>query len=100
MLIPSTSYRLFSLNLQLKFPRFRTISGLTSSPSSAAEVRPARFSAPSPISEVRFELSPVPPNPLGEGRWIKTAGALIIGFVSLIELNKELGWNPLPHDFL
>jgi len=26
-----------------------------------------------------FEVSPVPPNPLGEGRWIKTAGCLIIG---------------------
>jgi molybdenum cofactor synthesis domain-containing protein len=28
---------------------------------------------------MRFELSPVPPNPLGEGRWIKTAAALVIG---------------------
>ncbi|KAI9464037.1 Molybdopterin binding protein [Lactarius psammicola] len=30
-------------------------------------------------SGIRFELSPLPSNPLGEGRWIKTAGALIIG---------------------
>ena len=29
-----------------------------------------------------FPLSPVPPNPLGEGRYIKTAAALIIGCVA------------------
>ncbi len=34
-----------------------------------------------PASDMRFELSPVPPNPLGEGRWIKTAAALVIGCV-------------------
>ena len=26
-----------------------------------------------------FQKSPIPPNPLGEGKKIKTAGALIIG---------------------
>jgi hypothetical protein len=34
-----------------------------------------------PATDRRFELSPVPPNPLGEGRWIKTAAALVIGCV-------------------
>ncbi|TDL27990.1 Molybdopterin binding protein [Rickenella mellea] len=29
--------------------------------------------------EVEFEMSPIPSNPLGEGRWIRTAAALIIG---------------------
>ena len=29
-----------------------------------------------------FEVSPVPVNPLGEGKWIKTAACLIIGYVS------------------
>lgn len=32
-----------------------------------------------PATDMRFELSRVPPNPLGEGRWIKTAAALVIG---------------------
>ncbi|KAL5514752.1 hypothetical protein ACEPAG_2068 [Sanghuangporus baumii] len=26
-----------------------------------------------------FEVSPIPPNPLGEGKWIKTAACLVIG---------------------
>jgi len=42
-----------------------------------SEARSAAFSPPS--SDILFNLSPVPPNPLGEGRWIKTAGALVIG---------------------
>ncbi|KAH9968056.1 Molybdopterin binding protein [Russula dissimulans] len=50
---------------------------VTLSSNRALEARTAASSAPS--SDIRFELSPVPPNPLGEGRWIKTAGALIIG---------------------
>ncbi|KAF8843534.1 Molybdopterin binding protein [Paxillus ammoniavirescens] len=35
----------------------------------------------SPVTrtELNFTLSPIPKNPLGEGRYIKTAGALIIG---------------------
>ena len=82
MLVPSPlriSYRLSFLHRH--FSNFRTLSGISSSPIGAAEVRSTRLSAPA-SSEVRFELSPVPPNPLGEGRWIKTAGALIIGCVS------------------
>jgi hypothetical protein len=46
-----------------------------------SEARSAAFSPPS--SDILFDLSPVPPNPLGEGRCIKTAGALIIGYVIL-----------------
>jgi hypothetical protein len=34
-----------------------------------------------PATDIHFELSPVPQNPLGEGRWIKTAAALVIGCV-------------------
>lgn len=34
-----------------------------------------------PATDIHFELSPVPPNPLGDGRRIKTAAALVIGCV-------------------
>ncbi|THH31849.1 hypothetical protein EUX98_g2354 [Antrodiella citrinella] len=34
---------------------------------------------PAVVSQFNFALSEVPKNPLGEGRWIKTAAALIIG---------------------
>jgi len=50
---------------------------MTTSSMAIAGPRTATFSAPS--SNILFELSLVPPNPLGEGRWIKTAGALVIG---------------------
>ena len=33
------------------------------------------------LPKFNFELSPVPANPLGEGRYIKTAAALVIGCV-------------------
>ncbi|TBU25752.1 Molybdopterin binding protein [Dichomitus squalens] len=36
-------------------------------------------SAEQELPKVNFEVSPVPPNPLGEGRYIKTAAALVIG---------------------
>ncbi|TFY74180.1 hypothetical protein EWM64_g9833 [Hericium alpestre] len=35
--------------------------------------------ASAPVPDVNFEVSPVPKNPLGEGRFIRTAAALIIG---------------------
>ncbi len=38
-------------------------------------------SAPSEQPQWNFPVSPVPENPLGEGRFIKTAAALIIGCV-------------------
>jgi len=50
---------------------------MTKSSTLITEARTPAYTAPS--SEIHFELSPVPPNPLGEGRWIKTAGAIIIG---------------------
>ncbi|KAH9990244.1 Molybdopterin binding protein [Russula compacta] len=50
---------------------------MSNSSRGTAEAHTTAFSPPS--SDIRFELSPVPPNPLGEGRWIKTAGALVIG---------------------
>ncbi|KAF8465876.1 Molybdopterin binding protein [Russula ochroleuca] len=50
---------------------------ITSSSSGGDDAHKAAFSPPA--SDMRFELSPVPPNPLGEGRWIKTAAALVIG---------------------
>ena len=49
---------------------------------------PADLSAPRPsaaeqeLPKFNFEVSPVPPNPLGEGRYIRTAAALVIGYVS------------------
>ncbi|KAI0267359.1 Molybdopterin binding protein [Gloeopeniophorella convolvens] len=68
-----TCHRLLSLSRHL--PTVRTMS--TPTPSSAAAAAPTTTAAPP--ADVHFELSPVPPNPLGEGRWIKTAGALMIG---------------------
>ncbi|KAA1471936.1 Molybdopterin binding protein [Dentipellis sp. KUC8613] len=44
---------------------------------STSTAPPATASAPLP--EFNFELSPIPKNPLGEGRYIKTAAALMIG---------------------
>ena len=50
---------------------------------------PADPSAPRPsaaeqeLPKFNFEVSPVPPNPLGEGRYIRTAAALVIGYVPL-----------------
>jgi len=35
---------------------------------------------PAPVLD--FPISPIPKNPLGEGQYIKTAAALIIGYVS------------------
>jgi len=46
----------------------------TSSASSSEATRP-----PVQLPTLNFEVSPVPKNPLGEGRWIKTAACLIIG---------------------
>jgi hypothetical protein len=52
-----------------------------------------------PATDMRFELSPVPPNPLGEGRWIKTAAALVIGCV-VVEIDhfsrNSLNGSPTP----
>jgi len=50
---------------------------MSDSSSGSAKPRTAAFTPFA--SDNRFELSPVPPNPLGEGRWIKTAAALVIG---------------------
>jgi hypothetical protein len=45
--------------------------------------------APAPLydTNVTFPLSKIPPNPLGEGKYIKTAAALIIGLV--LQLNAQ-----------
>lgn len=76
---------------------------MSDSSSSGAKSRMAAFSPPA--SDNRFELSPIPPNPLGEGRWIKTAAALIIGcvlrresiFVELVEYSplkrRDFKWE-------
>ncbi|KAI0767249.1 MoaB/Mog domain-containing protein [Fomes fomentarius] len=48
-----------------------------------AEQKPSAGAGPTPgaqdLPPVTFPVSPVPKNPLGEGRYIKTAAALIIG---------------------
>lgn len=56
---------------------------MSSSPAPSPS-RPDR--APTPWNDgltetPEFDISPVPPNPLGEGRYIRTAAALIIGCV-------------------
>lgn len=55
----------------------RTMS--SSSASSSSESQPQQ--PPVQLPSLNFEVSPVPKNPLGEGRWIKTAACLIIGCV-------------------
>jgi len=42
---------------------------------------------------ITFAKSPVPPNPLGEGRTIKTAAALMIGWVII-----SVGWLEIDRD--
>ncbi|KAI9438273.1 hypothetical protein H4582DRAFT_2076869 [Lactarius indigo] len=51
----------------------------TARSSTAAPKVPTTPTSAFSSSGIRFGLSPLPSNPLGEGRWIKTAGALIIG---------------------
>ena len=46
------------------------VNGVPAAAPAAAEVR------------YNFPLSEIPKNPLGEGKFIKTAGCLIIGYVS------------------
>ena len=89
--MPSTlriSNRLFLLS-QKHHPNLLAMRRTTRKSSRVvSEARSAAFSPPS--SDILFDLSPVPPNPLGKGRWIKTAGALVIGYVRL--------WNvPITH---
>lgn len=79
-----------------KIPHHRPMSSSNSRPTSPsnAEVQ----LKPPPVT---FPISPVPPNPLGEGKYIKTAAALIIGWVPKpvwdISQNVEAiviqGWN-------
>lgn len=72
------NYRLFVLSRHSL--TFRTIT-TTASSSTAAPKVPITPNGSFSSSGVRFELSHLPSNPLGEGRWIKTAGAIIIGCV-------------------
>ncbi|KAF8967935.1 MoaB/Mog domain-containing protein [Flammula alnicola] len=48
------------------------------SPNAASSSAAITSSTP-PQPQVMFPVSPIPPNPLGEGKYIKTAAALIIG---------------------
>ena len=79
-LMPSTlriSNKLFLLSQ--RHPNLHAVRNTRKSSRVVSEARSAAFSPPS--SDILFDLSPVPPNPLGEGRCIKTAGALVIGYV-------------------
>ncbi|KDR75745.1 hypothetical protein GALMADRAFT_248416 [Galerina marginata CBS 339.88] len=49
-----------------------------SSPTAASNSN-AAIPSTSPQPNITFPISPVPPNPLGEGRYIHTAAALVIG---------------------
>lgn len=52
-------------------------------PFSSASLKAMVATATTPrLTELSFPISPVPKNPLGEGNYIKTAAALIIGWVS------------------
>ena len=42
--------------------------------------KPASGPAATPAVDWNFPVSPIPPNPLGEGKYIKRAAALIIGY--------------------
>jgi molybdenum cofactor synthesis domain-containing protein len=52
---------------------------MTSGPSSSPPPSPPQIPAYIPKKEYNFPLSPIPKNPLGEGKYIRTAAALIIG---------------------
>ena len=43
------------------------------------------------LTELSFPITPVPKNPLGEGKYIRTAAALIIGYVPTDPLVSR-GW--------
>jgi len=64
-----------------------------SSPTSGSSNATINTSTPSlPPPKITFELSPVPPNPLGEGRCIRTAAALIIGYASF-HIKRAFEWT-------
>lgn len=79
---------------RLASPSFRGHPKLMSSQTAPAV--PSAVSAPAPSSdappvappEFNFPVSPVPENPLGEGRYIKTAAALMIGYGSPISMHQ------------
>jgi hypothetical protein len=52
-----------------------TAKQLGESPAAAKET----FGSKTDLPPVKFEKSPVPKNPLGEGNYVKTAGCIIIG---------------------
>ena len=56
----------------------RTISTTTSESSRASSSQ-----------KVKFSISSVPPNPLGDGNYIRTAAALVIGWVPLFRAEVD-----------
>ena len=66
--------RLFLLSNNLVRPS--SIQTLTHKRMSSMPPNPATTT---PVIDFGFSASPIPKNPLGEGRYIKTAAALIIG---------------------
>jgi hypothetical protein len=64
--------------------RARTYSQMSSTSNGNTTGRP-EARAPSPTYPT-FDVSPVPANPLGEGKYIRTAAALIIGYVTCLVL--------------
>ena len=46
-----------------------------------------------PSQKAKFTISPVPPNPLGDGNYIRTAAALVIGFVLNFHTQNDI-WHP------
>ena len=61
----------------------RNISPTAAFSSASPKTTIATATAPR-LTELNFQITPVPKNPLGEGKYIRTAAALIIGY-SLIE---------------
>jgi hypothetical protein len=59
----------------------RNLSSLTAAFSSSGPRTMVAVATAPRLTELDFPITPVPKNPLGEGKYIRTAAALIIGYV-------------------
>jgi hypothetical protein len=79
---PTSRLRTLSNHFVRNKPSFPTLK-LHARSVSSPPISPSLQPPPLQPTSYNFPLSPIPRNPLGEGRYIKTAAALIIGYRSL-----------------